>query len=134
MWRDYFDDDLSEVAFTNKVMEFLGIADLDWIVEARHKEGIRPVGLVLAYAMLDGRRIEPHIDWFPWATPRNKLEGMAAYLRDVSKQYKILVYVKTDETLMWERLTKYRILCRACKIRDHYSRGEHAMHYYTAGP
>lgn len=130
------DGDLSVPAFEEKLGELILAAELDWIVEAPtpDNDGMRPVGLILAHACKDGRRIEPHIDWFPWASPRNKFEGIAAFLREVSRQYKILIYVEADQSKFWERLKNYRILVRGCRILDHYSRGEHAMFYYTVGP
>jgi hypothetical protein len=132
-WADAIDAELSQKAFEQKVYETLGMADYDWIVDARQGDNIRPVGLILAHALPDGRRIEPHVDWFPWATPRNKLEGLAAYLRDVGKRFKILVYVEQAEQNFWERLKQYRLLRHGCKIIDYFDRGEHAFFFYTVG-
>ena len=134
LWRDNLDGELSRDAFLQRTLEIISATDYDWIVVARQAEGMRPVGLVLAAAMADGRRIEPHIDWFPWATPRNKLEGSAAFLRQVSKQFKILVYVREAERGFWDRLKQYRLLRSGCKVIDHFSRGKHAFFFYTVGP
>jgi len=132
-WADDVDAELSKEAFQEKVIETLARADYDWIVEARQNDNMRPVGVILAHALPDGRRIEPHVDWFPWATPRNKLEGLAAFLREVSKRFKILVYVEEREQNFWERLKQYRLLRHGCKVIDHFDRGEHAFFFYTVG-
>lgn len=134
LWRDIMDDQLSQDAFYQRALEIIAFADYDWILEARQAEGMRPVGLVLAAAMLDGRRIEPHVDWFPWATPRNKFETMALFLRDVSKRFKILGYIEEQDRAFWDRMRQYRLLRHGCKVIDHFSRGEHALFFYTVGP
>jgi len=133
-WYEMLDEDMTQDAFKERAMELLASVDYDWIIEARHGEGMRPVGIILAAQLMDGRRIEPHVDWFPWATPRNMFEGAAAFLREVSKRFKILVYVEERERAFWERLKQYRLLRHGCKVIDHFSRGEHAFFFYTAGP
>ena len=136
LWSEIFDADLPTAAFTEKALDLVGSVALDWVVEAQREDGagVRPVGLILAHLLPDGRRIEPHIDWFPWATPRNKFEGIAAFIHDASRTYKLQIYIEADKTAFWDRLLKYRMLCKGCKIRDHYSRGEDAMFYYSVGP
>ena len=132
-WDDHIPPELPQTMFESRIIEFLARADYDWIVEARNGDGVRPVGIILAQAMLDGRRIEPHIEWFPWATPRNRFEGIAAYLREVGKRFKILVYTEESEQAFWERLKMYRLLRHGCKVIDHFDRGEHAYFFYTVG-
>ena len=126
--------DLNEVAFEERIIEFIGSASAEWLIDCVGPDGMHPVGIVLGHILPDQRRIEAHIDWFPWATPRNKFEGIAAFLRYTSKKYKILVYVESDETAFWDRLVKYRLLCQGCKIRNHFHHGGDAMFYYTLGP
>ncbi len=133
LWDDHMPPDMSQPMFEARIIEMISVADFDWIVEARSGDGVRPVGLILAQAFLDGRRIEPHIDWFPWATPRNRFEGIAAYLREVGKRFKILIYIEEREQAFWERLKMYRLLRHGCKVIDHYGRGEHAYFFYTVG-
>lgn len=133
MWDDYLPPVLSQSMFEARIIEMIAHADYDWIIEAKSDDGVRPVGLVLAQAMLDGRRIEPHVDWFPWATPRNRFEGVAAYLREVGKRFKIVLYVPESDQAFWERVKMYRLLRHGCKVIDHFDRGEHAYLFYTVG-
>ena len=134
MWRDVFDSGLSQMAFVERIMDFIGAAEMDWIIDARGHEGIRPVGLVMGNWIMPGRILHPHVDWFPWATPRNKMEGIAAFLRETSKRYKLFVYAADEAIPFYTRMTQYRILRRGCKVLDHFSMREHSMFFYTVGP
>jgi len=134
MWRDMIDDELTQAAFVERMVEIISGAAYDWIIEARGNEGIRPIGLVLANVMLAGRGIDPHVDWFPWATARNKFEGSAAFLREVHKQHKIFIFSDKESKPFWTRMCQYRILCKGCNVRDCYVRGETSTMYYTVGP
>ena len=132
--RELIDEGLSKDGFAERMIEIIGAVDYDWIIEARGTEGIRPVGLVLAHSFPDGRIVVPHVDWFPWATSRNIMEGSAVYLREVNKRFKIFIYSDEQSEPFWHRMVQYRILRRGCKVIDHFSRGDFSMFYYTRGP
>jgi len=136
LWKEAIPRELTRDAFIERMHELLVLGEFDWVIEAPGDGGgHRPIGLMLAVSRNAGNAIEPHIDWFPWATPRNQMEGIAQWLKETSKQIKILVYVRIDESAMWHRLAgKYRILNRGCKILDYFGRGEDAMFFYTPGP
>lgn len=134
LWRELIDSDLPIQAFRERMFEIVGAVPYDWIIEARGNEGLRPVGLILAKDWASGRGIEPHIDWFPWATPRNKFEGIATFLREVGKRLKIIVYTDAASEEFYIRMTRYRILRKGCRILDYYARGEHSLMFYTSGP
>lgn len=133
-WRELMDEELSQRAFTERMKELIADVDQDWILEARGESGNRPVGLVLATSLASGRSIEPFVQWFPWATTRNQMEGTAAFLREVSKRFKIFVFAEEKSGDFWQKFIHYGMIRRGCKVMDHFSRGEHAMMYYTAGP
>lgn len=134
LWHDILDAELSREGFHDKLIDILSLGDFDWIIHAPQDGGVRPVGIVIAQGMRDGRRIEPHVDWFPWATPRNKLEGIAAFLLNLSKRFKIVVYAHERDRNFWERLKAYGLVRHGCKVWDHFDLGKHAFLYYTAGP
>ncbi len=133
-WSDLFAQNLSKEAFAEKMVEILGAVDLDWIIEIEGENGLRPIGIVLGVFRAAGRAVEPHVDWFPWATPRNKMEGAAQFLHDVGKTYKVFLYIESENALFWDRIWKYRILKKGCKINDYFAPGECAEFYYTPGP
>jgi len=132
-WRDSVPSGLTREAFAEMVMETLGAFDIEWILEARLPSGPRPVGLVVGKFLNNGERvIEPHLEWFPWVTTRQKLETTAQFVREIGKKYKILVFAR--DTKLWDRLQRYRILKKASKIKAYFSSDEDAQLYYTAGP
>ncbi len=134
MWQDYFLEKLTQSEFRAAIIHWLETVDLDWIVEAKFEGKIRPVGIILAEYRIGGRAIEPHIEWFPWASPRAKFECGAHWLRNVRKEYKVFVYSRDEDTGFFDRMKRHRLLQRGCKIPDFYQPGEDAMLYYTQGP
>lgn len=134
LWRDFFFEDLDQVDFQVAITNWLSSVDLDWTLEAEYEGKIRPVGLVLGEYRIGGRGVEPHMFWFPWATPRIKFESVAHWLRYVRKEYKVFVYSEMDDTNFWDRMKKHRLLQRGCKIPDFYGPGDDTMLYYTQGP
>lgn len=131
-WADGINANLSQAAFAEKMIELIGMAAHDWMLEARNEGGMRPVGIILASNF--GRGIEPFVQWFPWATPRNKIETTAMFLREVSSRFKIFVCAEESALKFWGAFTSYGLIRRGCKVLDYFSKGEHAMMFYTVGP
>ena len=52
------------------------MASFDGAFVLQKKE--RPVGAM--FAMAQDHRVEPHAFWFPWASARDKLEGVVAFV------------------------------------------------------
>lgn len=136
MWHDHLHDKLSAIAFEEWMLDLLASAtnvdrtmSYDWVVEARGEDGMCPVGLILGKEV--GTGIEPFVEWFPWATPRNQLEATAVFLKEVSKQFKIFVFAPEDANRFWTRFIQYGMIRRGCRVIDYFSRGEHAILFYT---
>lgn len=134
MWPELFHKGLTQNAFVEKMTEVIGSVQYEWIIDAKGVDGTRPVGLILADSRAAGRAIEPHVDWFPWATSRNCMEGSAAFLKHIGKRHKIFIYSDEPSIPFWERMIRYGILRRGCKIVDYFAMGEHTVFFYTAGP
>lgn len=129
MWRDNIPMNLPFSAFQEIMLELLGEAVSDWIVESRFQEGIAPIGFFIAQSR--GEAIEPYVEWFPWATARNKIECAVAFLKEVSKQQKLIIFSREDYAGFWSRMVQYGVARRGCKVIDYFSRGEHALMFYT---
>jgi hypothetical protein len=129
MWREVMAGNLSREGFEEKMLEIMGAVPYDWILEAQSDNGLRPVGLILGKQV--GSGVEPFVEWFPWATARNQIEATAAYLKEVSKQLKIFVFAEESANRFWSHFVYYGLVRRGCKVIDYFSRGEHAMLYYT---
>lgn len=127
-WTDLLPRGMGPLTFRPAIEELIGSAHHDWILE----QG-RPIGLLLAKEVCAGRAIEAQLDWFPWTTTRQKLEGVAAALRETTKHFQVLVFCTDQDRPFWQRFCRYRLLRNGCKVLNHFAPGEHAHFFYTAG-
>lgn len=144
MWAAYrlgafsraIDRDLSKQEFTEVFLQLMGIWDHEWVLHAPNDQSpdgeIIPVGIMIGYGK--DKIIEPHVEWFPWASDRNKLEGMLAFFSEVSKEYKLFAYILPENQNFFVRLCRYGVLTSGCKILDYFGKGEHVYFFYTRGP
>ena len=75
-------EDISQEEFHAAVSSILNQSNKLWIIEDVHsefKEGHGPVGLIMA--TFDDWALSPHVEWFPWATIRNKLKGTVGFIQ-----------------------------------------------------
>lgn len=135
-FRDMIGDNLGRAEFAESIVTILELFNHEWILEAPNlnvpSDGMVPVGIVVANG--DRRFIEPHVDWFPWATDRNKVEAALAFLSRVSTQYKVLAFVRPEDKEFYIQMCRYGQLTMGCKILDYYASGEDAYFFYTRGP
>lgn len=78
------------------------------VIEAPNKYPI--VGIISCRE--DRFYLEPHVDWMPWATDRNKLEGTARavlFLREIKP---LLIWSKESTKEFFTHVCKYGILKR----------------------
>ena len=101
-----------------------------WVIEApRKKDPHTPVGLVLATG--NGYLVFPEFEWLPWASDRNKLEGMVAFLSKVRKDHKAVIDAHESEKSFMEHMCRYGIARRIGTKFDHFGRGVTAAAYET---
>ena len=128
-WADLLPRGLGPTSFRPAIEDLIGSTHLDWIIESK----MTPIGLVLAREICAGRAIEAQVDWFDWATPRQKMEGIAAFFREATKHFQVLVFCTEADQRFWLRFCRYRLLRNGCKVLNHFGPGEHAYFFYTAG-
>ena len=133
-WAGRMFEGMSQEQFNDDVISIVSAADVAHIIEAPCDRGMQPVGIVLGRVFGKGRCLEPHVDWFPWSTVRNRMEGAAHYLKHVGRSFKIFLFIDQENLKFWERIYDYRVIVRGCKVVDHYGPGEPAMMFYTLGP
>lgn len=66
--------------YLDYALNILSGYDEAFIVEDRNRKfkgAYGPIGIVPSY--FDGWRLEPHVQWFPWATKLNKVRGCIAF-------------------------------------------------------
>ena len=69
-----------------------------------------PVGLVDLNS--EGHRMVPRVMWFPWASPRNKIEATVKFLDDHRKDRLVLIYDNEKSHLFFVRMARYGLLKR----------------------
>lgn len=134
MWEDIFDPDMEKDEFREQIIHWLETVDMDWMLEAEFEGKIRPMGMVLGWLSPGRRIIEPHVNWFPWASMRTRFECAAQFFSEVRKEYKVFVYSGSEDEAFFTRLYEHRLLNRGCKIPDYFAPGDAAWFYYTTGP
>ena len=72
-------------------------------------------------------QFQPHVDWLPEASPRNKLECWMKFLVDLKKQGSVLFVTKEKDWKFFEHLSKYGVIRPVGKIRGYYSDDSDAM-------
>lgn len=86
--------------------------------------GSLPVGLVVQ--MTNGHYAEPHVIWFPEASSRNRLELALAFLVELKRHYKVLLWVREANWKFYDHLCKYGVIRTVGKFRAYYPDGENA--------
>lgn len=83
----------------------------------------RPVGIVMAYPR-SLTTMEPHVRWFPWATPRNRLECSLRFVERERKKSNLFLITKPEERKFWQVLCRYGVLRPIGKVYNHYAVGD----------
>ena len=73
-------------------------------------DGQVPVGLVDTNP--DNHRMTPRVLWFPWASPRNRIEATVKFLDDHRKENLILIFDDEQSHRFFVRMAQYGILNR----------------------
>lgn len=75
-----------------------------------------PVGLVVGH--ISGNRMEPHVFWFPEATPRNRIECSLLWLKDMKSRYRLFIFVGQGDWKFFDHLCKYGVIRPVGKYRN----------------
>lgn len=79
--------------------------------------GIQPFGFALGVNF--GPCVLPgDFTWFPWASERNRLEGIVALLVEIQKEAVGLSWTKPEEKRLWEHIAKYGVIRRVGTVFD----------------
>lgn len=93
-------EDMEKTEFVNVMLDLAEHYDLGWMIEDTTNafaEGKAPIGVMMAKT--DGWEIEPHYENFTWASARNKLRAVTAFLQ-------MMRYDKTVGVIKVHSLTK----------------------------
>lgn len=75
--------------------------------------------------------MEPHVYWFPWATPRNRVEGATKFLNVMRKVWTILIYAEDKDHAFFKRIERYGVLRQVGKIHNYFESGGTASVFQT---
>ena len=92
----------------------------------RTPKGEIPVGLVLV-VMRGNPYAEPHVVWFPEASARNRLELALAFLVELKRQFKVLLWVRSRYWKFFDHICKYGAIRTVGKYRGYFPDGEDAF-------
>lgn len=98
---------------------------------AKFSAGFGPVGIVAA--LTNGHLYQPHVEWFPWATARNKLRSAVMFFQ--KSRYRDLAIVRVHAldgaAPFYRRMKQYVPLYFAAKIPggDEFGRGDDHIFY-----
>lgn len=93
-----------------------------------YSSGSGPTGVV--WIISDGWKVEPHCVFFPWATTRNKLRAVVAFLQ-MARYRKIgacVIYALEDSKALFDTVVKYGVLRHVGKIPGGDPRGDEYMY------
>ena len=126
---EFLTKDLDIEAFRLAVLEFVGRVFQGggeaFVFLGKTSFGIIPIGLALLKIM--GNYAEPHIIWFPEASPRNKLEATLASLVKFKQDFKLLLWVRERNWKLYAHLCKYGAIRTVGKYKGFFPDGENAF-------
>lgn len=117
MWDGVIEFGLSKDEFVDVVYQGLALSDAIFLISGKNSVG--NIGVLTIKPIFFGQKLyhRPHIDFFPWATDRNKLEACAESIVDLRKQYSLLIDCDKETNIKFvTHVAKYGILRRVGKL------------------
>jgi len=100
-----------------------------WTVVSKSMRSERgPVGLVFGWVR--GRVIEVGgMAWFPWASPRNKLEGAVAFFDTMRREgFKVLEFSELKDKRFFESIARHGIIKRVGHVHKLFGDGDACLY------
>ena len=125
-----------QIKFFAKLQDILNGYDEAFILEDRNKKfknNWGPVGIVPS--MYNGWVLEPHVEWFPWATTLNKVRSTVAFIMFArySQDVGVTIYNSLKETKdFFKGLKNYAPIYFINKVPYGDPRGDNYL-FYTRG-
>ena len=119
--------------FSRETEPLLAAADKLFMLEDSNREfteGVGPVGVVLAN--YDGWTLAPHVEWFPWATPRNILRCSVGFLQLMKYTHDVgcvKIFATAENAPWFKRLKRYIAINLGGRIPGGRPSGEEYIFY-----
>jgi hypothetical protein len=93
----------------------------------------KPFGIVVGRTEAEDavERAYPRIEWLPWATGRQKLEGVVKLAQFLRHKVLAIAVVPDAEAAFWTHVCRYGVLAGGAKIVNYYGPGKTGRIYYT---
>lgn len=128
-FEDIIVDGLDHDGFKEAVSQMVGTFNASYLMLARSEGESRPVGMIGAHD--NGYRIEPHALWFPWATPRNKLESWLNFLNKIRVTRLAVIFVPEKEGAIYKHMELYGVIQQRGSISRFFEDGQSALIFQT---
>lgn len=89
--------------------------DAAWTMFARTRRGTIPVGLALGFwphPEAKGFLLIDALIWFPWSTPRNRIESAVNFVGKARHDFKMLAFARQKDKRLFEMLAHHGIVRR----------------------
>lgn len=86
------------------------------VLLAKRRDTVEPVGLIGAEYQYS--YLQPHVEWFAWASDRNKVETIVKFLADLDEP--AMIWTRTEEAPFWRRMGHYGVLKQGCELPSLY--------------
>ena len=106
-----------EAAFGKEVLaNYTGV----WSLHAETVKGFIPVGVVLAFWSHPDPRLAPFMIigdmlWFPWSSPRNRIEAAVRFAVTVRDEFPMVEFARDEHVPFFEVLMKHGVVRRIGK-------------------
>lgn len=115
-FRDVFPAELTAPEFKQAFGELVnGRYDAAWVLFAETSKGFLPVGLALGFWPHRVARPFMVLDamvWFPWASPRNRIEATTKFVNEVRHEVPLLAFARERDKRYLEMLARHGVARR----------------------
>lgn len=129
LFRDVFKADLDAVQFKDAFRELIASRyDAAWLLSAKTaKRGLFPVGMALGFWPHRIARPFMVLDaliWFPWASPRNKVEAAVNFADKARNEIPMLAFARDRDRAFMEMLARCKVIRRIGTSRTVFTDGQ----------
>jgi hypothetical protein len=133
---DFLEEGLDQKAFDRKFWEYLDMieragSELYAVLGKVEGHGTIPIGIVGVH--YDGNTAFPHVDWFPEATPRLKIEAGVIFIHGLKSKFMVLIIGPQEWEPYWKHLGHYGLLRKVGTLKDYYGKDKHAGFFQSVG-
>lgn len=133
--RTWFPDGLeeSQSEFTGSVLTLLDsyykVGGISYIAEG-FNEG-KKAAVPIAFVAVDFFQSAawPHVEWFSWATPRNKIEATVTFLQELKRDTPIMIISKPETVPFFSHMGRYGLLQRKATLKGFMPDGDGILYY-----